>query len=226
MSGCCSRPRALSDLGRRDLALEVVADVKGRAALRLRSDIYWAAHKWREIGRADRAHVWRPLETMAAFDRHGTFGHFARRSRLCTRRGPARSRRFRDRYGPKMAGTPDARAFEIVSAPIGTGGENFKEIAHAAAAADTLDDFLREMKARYPESNPISSEPTADAMPASPPSKPSPAPPAAAASAQAHAPLPAPPPQTRPARPAGPAASAAPPAPVPTSAAPGRTAMR
>ncbi len=70
--------------------------------------------------------------------------------------------RFRDRYAPKMAGTPDARAFEIVSAPLGSGGEDFKDIAHAAAAEDTLDDFLRDMKARYPEVQSDLSEPTAE----------------------------------------------------------------
>ncbi len=58
--------------------------------------------------------------------------------------------RFRDRYAPKMAGTPDARAFEIASAPFGSTGEDFKDIAHAAAAEDTLDDFLRDMRRALP----------------------------------------------------------------------------
>jgi hypothetical protein len=40
-SACCSR-RALSDLGRHDLALEVAANLEGREAIRLRSDILWA----------------------------------------------------------------------------------------------------------------------------------------------------------------------------------------
>jgi hypothetical protein len=34
--------RALSDLGRHDLALEVAANLEGREAIRLRSDILWA----------------------------------------------------------------------------------------------------------------------------------------------------------------------------------------
>ena len=33
--------------------------------------------------------------------------------------------RFRDKYAAKMAETPDARAFEIVSAPLGTSGDEF-----------------------------------------------------------------------------------------------------
>ena len=38
--------RALSDLGRHDFALEVVAGLEGRESLRLRSDIYWASRNW------------------------------------------------------------------------------------------------------------------------------------------------------------------------------------
>ena len=33
--------------------------------------------------------------------------------------------RFREKYAAKMAQTPDARAFEIVSAPLGTSGDEF-----------------------------------------------------------------------------------------------------
>ena len=102
--------------------------------------------------------------------------------------------RSRDKYAAKMAGTPDARAFEVVSAPLGTGGTDFHDIAHVAAAADTLDDFLRDMKARYPESNPISAGPMA-AAPAPPAAAP-----AAATAAQPKAAIPA---QPRAAAPAG-----------------------
>jgi hypothetical protein len=64
-----------------------------------------------------------------------------------------------------MAETPDARAFEIVSAPLGTSGAEFREIARAAASTDTLNGFLRDMQARYPESSPIA-QPAPSAAPA------------------------------------------------------------
>ncbi len=81
--------------------------------------------------------------------------------------------RFREKYAAKMAQTPDARAFEIVSAPLGTSGAEFGAIAHAAAAVDTLDNFLRDMRARYPDSGAIS-----------PPGAPTTPPPPAAAAAR------------------------------------------
>src|SRR6185312_5581661 len=40
--------RAQSDIGRRDLALDIVSNLAGREAIRLRSDIYWASRRWRE----------------------------------------------------------------------------------------------------------------------------------------------------------------------------------
>ena len=104
--------------------------------------------------------------------------------------------RFREKYAAKMAGTPDAHAFEVVSAPLGTSGTEFAAIAHAAAAVDTLDGFLRDMQAHYPDAS------------ASPPNAGQPAPPDAP---QAGAPAPAVPPM---------------PSIVPPARAAGRTALR
>ena len=66
-----------------------------------------------------------------------------------------------------MAETPDARAFEIVSAPLGTSGTEFREIARAAASTDTLSGFLRDMQARYPEASPITTQPMTQPAPSS-----------------------------------------------------------
>jgi hypothetical protein len=73
--------------------------------------------------------------------------------------------RLHEKYTAKMAETPDARAFEIVSAPLGTSGAEFREIARAAASTDTLNGFLRDMQARYPGSSPIA-QPAPSAAPA------------------------------------------------------------
>jgi hypothetical protein len=189
--------RALSDLGRHELALDVASDVKGPVAIRLRSDIYWASRKWRQAAEqiellyGERWKQWQPLTDVERSDiLRAELGYALADDKLGLER-------FRDKYAAKMAGTPDAHAFEIVSAPLGTGGTDFHDIAHVAAAADTLDDFLRDMKARYPQSNPVSAGPMAAA-------------PAAAAAAPA---------QSKAAAPV-----AAPP--VPRSDVPGRTALR
>ncbi len=79
--------------------------------------------------------------------------------------------RFREKYAAKMSETPDAHVFEIVSAPLGTSGDQFAAIAHAATSIDTLEGFLRDMKARYPDANspPMISAPMASAPSGAPP---------------------------------------------------------
>src|SRR3989442_10809602 len=39
--------RAQSDIGRHDLALDIISNITGREAIRLRSDIYWASRQGR-----------------------------------------------------------------------------------------------------------------------------------------------------------------------------------
>jgi hypothetical protein len=59
--------RALADIGRHDVALEVIGNLDGREAVRLRSDILWGAKRWRESAEqiellhGDRWRDWHPL---------------------------------------------------------------------------------------------------------------------------------------------------------------------
>ena len=211
--------RALSDLGRHDLALELIADIPDREAIRLRSDILWAARRWDESAEqielmyGDRYKDFQPLSDVERSDiLRAEIGYALAEDSLGLQR-------FRDKYAAKMAETPDARAFEIVSAPLGTSGDEFGAIAHAAASVDTLDNFLRDMKARYPDSGAIS--PPHEPPPPAPPGAPS-ATTAAGAPSAAAAPPSAP--ETQPAEP--PAPPALPVLPAPPARAAGHTAER
>jgi tetratricopeptide (TPR) repeat protein len=178
--------RALSDTGRHDLALEVISNVDGREAVRLRSDIHWAARRWGpaaeqiELLYGDRWREWQPLTDVERSDvLRAAIGYALGEDTI----GLAR---FREKYAPKMADGPDRRAFEVVSAPMGASGGEFREIAKMVAAFDTLDTFLREMRVRFPEigamtsaappapDTPAAAQPKADAP--APGSKPDPAP--------------------------------------------------
>ena len=145
--------RALSDMGRHDLALEVIGNLDGREVIRLRSDIYWAGRHWREAAEqiellyGERWKDWQPLNDIERSDiLRAELGYALGEDTLGLGR-------FREKYAAKMAGTPDAHAFDVVSAPLGTSGTEFAAIAHAAAAVDTLDGFLRDMQARYPDAS-------------------------------------------------------------------------
>ncbi|WP_163094534.1 hypothetical protein, partial [Acinetobacter baumannii] len=58
--------------------------------------------------------------------------------------------RLRGRWRGVMATTPDARAFDVVTAPIEARGVEYREIARSIADRDTLDAFLQNYRERYP----------------------------------------------------------------------------
>jgi tetratricopeptide (TPR) repeat protein len=177
--------RAMSDLGRYDLALEVIANIEGREAIRLRSDILWAARRWAqaaeqiELYYGERWKEWEPLNEVERADiLRAAVGYALGEDALGLGR-------LHERYTAKMTETPDARAFAVVSAPLGTSGAEFRNIARAAASVDTLEGFLHDLQSRYPDTNPTA-----------PPASPSPLP----AGSSAHA---LPPPAAAPARAGG-----------------------
>jgi tetratricopeptide (TPR) repeat protein len=181
--------RALSDLGRHDVALEVIADVAGRPALRLRADILWAAKRYDESAEqlelllGDRGKDFTPLNADEQADiMRAEVGYAIAQDQLGLGR-------FRDRYAAAMAATPDAHAFAVVSAPLGTSGDEFASVAHAAASADTLETFLRDTKAYYPNS-PAAAPPAAAPSEGTPSASSSPLPPDMQAPAPSLPPLP------------------------------------
>jgi hypothetical protein len=143
--------RALSDLGRNDVALEVVANIPGREKIRLRADILWASKRWREAAEelellyGDR---WREFDPLAADERRDIL-----RAGIGFVLGedPIGLGRLREKYAGKIGSGPDRHAFDVVTAPIEANGSEFRELARSIASIDTLDAFLRDLRTRYPE---------------------------------------------------------------------------
>jgi tetratricopeptide (TPR) repeat protein len=142
--------RALSETGRHDVALEVVANVPGPEAIRLRADIHWAAKHWAQA--AEQIELlygerWREFEPLEAKERldilRGAVGYGLGDDILGLNR-------FREKYAAKMGDGPDRRAFDILSAPVRASDAEFGDVARALRAADTLETFLRDLRARYP----------------------------------------------------------------------------
>jgi hypothetical protein len=143
--------RALSDVGRHDLALDIIANISGREAIRLRSDIYWASRQWRESSEqielyyGDRWRDFKPLNAAEKSDIiRAVIGYALAEDAL----GMAR---FREKYAALMSGESDRLAFDTASKPGAANSAEFAAIAKMAASVDTLEGFLREMKARFPE---------------------------------------------------------------------------
>jgi tetratricopeptide (TPR) repeat protein len=145
--------RAQSDVGRHDLALDIISNINGREATRLRSDIYWAARRWREASEqielyyGDRWRDFKPLNPVEKGDVvRAVVGYALAEDAI----GLAR---FREKYAPLMSGETDKLAFDTASKPTGGNSADFATIAKLAASVDTLDGFLREMKARFPDAS-------------------------------------------------------------------------
>jgi tetratricopeptide (TPR) repeat protein len=143
--------RAQSDIGRYDLALDIISNISGREAIRLRSDIYWASRRWREASEqielyyADRWRDFKPLNPVEKSDViRAVVGYALAEDAI----GLAR---FREKYAPLMSGDADRAAFETASKPAAADSAEFADIAKLAASVDTLDGFLREMKTRFPD---------------------------------------------------------------------------
>lgn len=143
--------RAQSDVGRYDLALELIANVQGREAIRLRSDIYWAARRWRES--AEQIEVlygqrWRDFQPLTDTEKsdviRAAIGYALANDALGLSR-------WREKYGPKMTSDADRHAFDIASKPGSADPAALESIAKMAATVDTLDGFLREMRKRFPD---------------------------------------------------------------------------
>jgi tetratricopeptide (TPR) repeat protein len=143
--------RAQSDIGRHDLAIDIVSNITGREAIRLRSDIYWAARRWRESSEQIELYYgerWRDFKPLNAVEKgdviRAAVGYALAEDAI----GLAR---FREKYAPLMSGEADKMAFDVASKPAGASSSEFAAIAKMAASVDTLEGFLREMRTRFPD---------------------------------------------------------------------------
>ncbi len=146
--------RALSELQRPDLALEMIAAYQGDDINRLRADIEWSARRWQSAAEA--------LELMlgAAWKQNEPLDAPARQDVLRTAIAYALAGdglgldRLRQKFAPKLMATPDQPTFDIVTASEAMRGTDFRKVAQAVSVADTLKGFLEDYRKRYPESAP------------------------------------------------------------------------
>jgi tetratricopeptide (TPR) repeat protein len=143
--------RAQSDVGRHDLALDIIANLSGREAIRLRSDIYWAARQWRESSEQIELYYgerWRDFKPLNAAEKSDILRAVVGYALAEDAIGLAR---FREKYAALMSAETDRLAFETASKPGAANSAEFAAIAKLAASVDTLEGFLREMKTRFPD---------------------------------------------------------------------------
>jgi len=143
--------RAQSDVGRPEVALEVIANLAGYEVERLRADILWKARRWHDAAEqieklhGERWSKFTPLtDTERADVLRAAVGYALSEDTIGLDR-------LRTKYGPKMPEGPDRRAFAVVTAPFNSKAPEFGEVAKMVAGTDTLDGFLRDIRARFPD---------------------------------------------------------------------------
>jgi len=168
--------RALSDVGRHGLALDLIAGLGSHEAIRLRADVLWAAKRWREAAEqiellyGERWRDFRPLnDTERADILRAAIGYALGEE-------PIGLGRLHEKYAAKMAEGPDGKAFAVVTAPIGTGNDEFQNVARRIASVDTLTAFLRDVSTRFEPDAAKPAKPTPVAKKKDQPAKPKPAP--------------------------------------------------
>lgn len=143
--------RALSDLARVNLALELLEGEEGPEIDRLRADIFWSASRWREAGEAH--------EAMVA-DRQRDPTPLSPRERTDVMRAAIAYTladeqlaldRLRANFFAAMSESEDARVFSLATTPDVQSTAAFREIADRVTGGDTLTDFLEEYRRRYPD---------------------------------------------------------------------------
>jgi hypothetical protein len=148
--------RALADLGRGPLALEVIEKQTTREATRLRADILWQAKDWnRAAEQFEKLYGsrWKDFNPLTALERPDIMRAAVGYALADDMIGLAR---LRERYAAKMADGPDRAAFDLVTGPAGAANAQFAKIASAVGSYDALDGLLRVMRERFPETGAVS----------------------------------------------------------------------
>jgi tetratricopeptide (TPR) repeat protein len=141
--------RALSELGRDELALEMLRGLEGTDVSDVRADILWNAERWLEAGEVlerqlgdrwndrvplDEDEMQQVLRTAIAFSFAGD--EYA-------------LERLRARFDAKMSDGIYASAFDVVTAPIEAQGTAFRDVARSIAGLNTLSRFLADYRSRF-----------------------------------------------------------------------------
>jgi hypothetical protein len=143
--------RAQSDVGRHDLALDIISNLVGREAIRLRSDIHWAARRWRESSEQIEllyGERWKEFAPLTEYEKSDIIRAAIGYSLSDDGIGLSR---LREKYAAKLDADTDRSAFEAATRLAAANSAEFAAIARMAASVDTLDGFLREMRHRFPE---------------------------------------------------------------------------
>lgn len=168
--------RALSDLSRTDLALDITGAESGSDVDRLTADIQWQGRRWRAAGETYERILgerWKERRELSDVERadviRAAIAYALAEESLSMDR-------LRGKFGALMANSSDARAFQLITSPAAARAREFRELARTVARSDTLAEFLNEYRKRYPDIPMTMPEKEKSTAPADPAAKRDPSP--------------------------------------------------
>lgn len=142
--------KALSDLSRTDLALEILTAERGPEVERLRADIQWSGRRWREAGEAHERILGNKWQQAAPLDVRDRADVMRAGIAYVMADENLSLDRLRTKFAAKMADSDDSRTFAFVTSADKMKSSDIRELARSVAGADTMSEFLGEYRKRYP----------------------------------------------------------------------------
>jgi plasmid stability protein len=152
--------RALAELGRFELATSILANLEGKDVEQARAEALWQGKNWQNAGEAyERAlgDVWKGAGKLSDTQKIDVLR--AAISYTLAEDGLG-NERLVTKFAEKMALSPDAQTFKVITSSNGGKETEFRNIAKKIASIDTLKGFLKEFrKADRPLFNGVESVP-------------------------------------------------------------------
>lgn len=143
--------RALGEVFRSELAIEILANETGDDVERLRADIHWKGKHWREAGEAYERVLGDAWQGEAALTNQQRLDVLRSGLAYVLAEEALSLDRLRSKYMAKMAKTDDAGAFNLIALENYSNPQGFRDAARSIVNADTLTEFLAAYRKRYPE---------------------------------------------------------------------------
>jgi hypothetical protein len=141
--------RAFAALKQWDNAIDLIDVDNAPDTRQLRADIYWESGNWEVAGQK----LEELLDTSWSDPAPLNDNQRAQVLRMAVAYSLANDEagidRLRDRFAGKMAGTPDANAFAVLSQSIDLHGIAFRDAAARIASVDTLESFMKDFNRRH-----------------------------------------------------------------------------
>ncbi|SNY94261.1 hypothetical protein SAMN04515647_4584 [Cohaesibacter sp. ES.047] len=141
--------KALAELNKVNLALDILKPLQGDDVEQLRADILWRAKRWQDAAEQIEVLLGDRWTVGAELDENEQTNILRAGIAYTLADDRLGLDRLRRKFADKMSNSPVAGAFDVVSMPIESNGQQFQAIAQEIAGIDTMERFLKEYRTRY-----------------------------------------------------------------------------